>query len=571
MVKLFRKHCCLICRGSDFGQKQNLRRHLKNVHDIQLEAGVKGNVRKVKDHLFVSNEDDADKTVFVCPSCPDYFSELEELDCHVPEHFKILSKDYDAASEHSEDEDEAEDVDVTLPVDELMPSKPPLHFESTAITHNETRTYSDATLSAMGAMDLPNDDKQKKLLIAELADLHPMAIFDENNREHNMLGHSAAISSLLASQFGDQAPAFKAITPMKRSYFQMLDAGDQRPAASILSHLIANSHLTCICATDYTEMDENIATILNIDWTRRPWMRVVCARAMEGLILVNRREGLLVNCAEVYSRYPTLDAHHEQTKIKRNQSLNTTLPHPTTKYPNVELFIVEKDNSHKLELGTKTMNVLITSSIRIDKNQPPAVGPSSTNGFSVSKDTIIFIRRSFIEWYGDLRQRGFNDLSIRELYPFDEYAQLRQVRSKFHRTTTYLLSRSCSIFANDLCSRPVTIWTLADRNTGTNKDSDAKIASQLFRAVAASVWEQGENAILSRHYVDDQQKKCKTNGKVWNIIYEILSLFNDSSTINIIGNEQLNRPLTNLANEISPSLITANAEVTRTVCQIFAI
>lgn len=42
------------------------------------------------------------------------------------------------------------------------------------------------------------------------------------------------------------------------------------------------------------------------------------------------------------------------------------------------------------------------------------------------------------------------------LYPFDEYAQLRQVRVKFHRTTTYLLSQSCSIFANDLFSRPVT-------------------------------------------------------------------------------------------------------------------
>lgn len=278
-----------------------------------------------------------------------------------------------------------------------MPSKPPLHFESTAITHNETRIYSDATLSAMGAMDLPDDEKQKKLLIAELANLHPMAIFDTNNREHNMLGHFATISSLLASQFGYRAPAFKEITPMKRIYFQMLNAGDQRPAASILSHLIANSHLTCISATDYTEMDENIATILNIDWTRRLWMRVVCARAIEGLILVNRREGLFVNCAEVYSRYPTLDAHYEQTKVERNQSLNTTLPHPTTKYPNVELFIVEKDNIHKLELDTKTINVLITSSIRIDKNQLPAVGPSNTNGFSVSKDTIIFIRRSFIE------------------------------------------------------------------------------------------------------------------------------------------------------------------------------
>ncbi|KAI9469118.1 MAG: hypothetical protein EXX96DRAFT_624022 [Benjaminiella poitrasii] len=257
MIKLFRKHCCHICQCNDFGQKQNLRRRLKNVHDIQLEAVLKGNIRKVKDHLFVSNEADADKTVFVCPSFPNYFSKLEELDCHVPEHFEILSEVSGAASEHNEDEDEAENVDVTLPIDELNPSKPQLQFESTAIKHNEIRTYSDATLSAMDAMDLSDDDKhnlsaikilielkdmnngialqivavnitrQKKLLIAELADLHPVAIFDKNNWEHNMLGHSAITSSLLASQFGYRAPAFKAITPMERSHFQMLDADDQ--------------------------------------------------------------------------------------------------------------------------------------------------------------------------------------------------------------------------------------------------------------------------------------------------------------------------------------------------------
>ncbi|KAL0074354.1 Homeodomain-like DNA binding domain-containing transcription factor [Phycomyces blakesleeanus] len=188
----------------------------------------------------------------------------------------------------------------------------------------------------------------------------------------------------------------------------------------------------------------------------------------------------------------------------------------TTKYPNVELFIVEKYNNHKLELGTKTMNVLITSSIQIDKNQSPAVGPSSTNGFS--------------------------------------YAQLRPVRSKFHRTTTYLLSRSCSIFANDPCLRHVTIWTLADHNTGTNKDSDAKIASQLFRAVAASVWEQGENAILSRHCVNDQQKNARQTAK-----FGILWMRFSGCSITA-------QPSTSL-----PSLITANAEVTRTICQIFTI
>jgi hypothetical protein len=142
------------------------------------------------------------------------------------------------------------------------------------------------------------------------------------------------------------------------------------------------------------------------------------------------------------------------------------------------------------------MNVLVTSSIRIDTNQPSAVDPSSPNGFDVTKDTIIYIRRSFIDWYNDLQQRGFNDMTIRELYPFDEFAQLQQIRSKFHRASAYLLFRSCSPIANDIRTYPVTIWTLADQSIGPSKISNTKIASRLFQTIATSVWTNGENAAL---------------------------------------------------------------------------
>lgn len=70
-------------------------------------------------------------------------------------------------------------------------------------------------------------------LIPELADLHQIAIFDKKNKEHNMLGHSSTISNLLATQFDDNVLRLKAITPVKRSHFQMLDQDDQRPAFSI--------------------------------------------------------------------------------------------------------------------------------------------------------------------------------------------------------------------------------------------------------------------------------------------------------------------------------------------------
>ena len=119
----------------------------------------------------------------------------------------------------------------------------------------------------------------------------------------------------------------------------------------------------------------------------------------------------------------------------------------------------KKYSSLKLEL------VLIISSIGIDKNQSPAVGPSSKNRLSVSKDTIIFIRQLFIEWYGDLRQWGFNDLSIRETISIwrihTTTASAAQVPQN-HRLSSFSI---ISYLRKRLCSWPVTIWTFADHNT----------------------------------------------------------------------------------------------------------
>ncbi|KAG1050844.1 hypothetical protein G6F43_006910 [Rhizopus delemar] len=51
-------------------------------------------------------------------------------------------------------------------------------------------------------------------------------------------------------------------------------------------------------------------------------------------------------------------------------------------------------------------------------------------------------------------------------YNFDDYSQLRLVRSKFHNPSTCLYRRASNTTTNDLRLRPITIWTLAD--TGTN-------------------------------------------------------------------------------------------------------
>lgn len=48
----------------------------------------------------------------------------------------------------------------------------------------------------------------------------------------------------------------------------------------------------------------------------------------------------------------------------------------------------------------------------------------------------------------------------------DPLDQLRQVRTKFHRPSTYLRCRSFNEFTNDIVTRPFTIFTLADPDIG---------------------------------------------------------------------------------------------------------
>lgn len=79
------------------------------------------------------------------------------------------------------------------------------------------------------------------------------------------------------------------------------------------------------------------------------------------------------------------------------------------------------------------MNALITSSIRIDADEISTIGASSSNGFKPTKATQIFVQQSQLEYFTksfglQLHQWEANDFSQRLLYPFYQYAQLRQLR-----------------------------------------------------------------------------------------------------------------------------------------------
>jgi hypothetical protein len=264
-----------------------------------------------------------------------------------------------------------------------------------------------------------------------------------------------------------------------------------------------------------------------------------------------------------------LDAHHERTLVKRNQLLYSTLPTYDTKYPDVQLFAVNNDNSKKLELGTKTMNALFTSTVRLDKDSSVAIGPSSLNDFDVSTSATIFVRKEFMLWYQNLIAGGCKNLVVQSLYSFDELSQLRQVRSKFNKASTYRLARSSSFLTNDICHRPATIWTLADQDSNTPNDSDGKNASLLFQALAMAVWDDADDAKLDGKVVTQLMRKSKKGGKVWELLnaIDISMLLETSKTMSIIGNDDLNRILVSLADLLSPYILKSNIKITSAINQ----
>lgn len=101
-------------------------------------------------------------------------------------------------------------------------------------------------------------------------------------------------------------------------------------------------------------------------------------------------------------------------------------------------------------LGAKAMNLLTTSSIHIDSNDKPDIGPSSSNRFLPSREARLFIERAKVDSCQVL------------FYPSDEFAQLRQLRFKFDKLSTYLCYRFASKFTNGCRTRLLAIWTLAD-------------------------------------------------------------------------------------------------------------
>ncbi|KAI9365093.1 hypothetical protein BD770DRAFT_406359 [Pilaira anomala] len=168
-----------------------------------------------------------DDGVFLCPCCSrQKYAFPDSLKRHLKKHFRDQEAKATAQTDNESegnqsctDSDTEVDNDDTVAVILDTEITTPLSTAQEVVKEiHSTRDYKTAVLSAFDALSQPSEDQEKKLLIAELGDIKPVAYIDYKGKEHSLLAASKVIDSLTSSQKKEKQPLFLAITPKKRNH-----------------------------------------------------------------------------------------------------------------------------------------------------------------------------------------------------------------------------------------------------------------------------------------------------------------------------------------------------------------
>lgn len=98
----------------------------------------------------------------------------------------------------------------------------------------------------------------------------------------------------------------------------------------------------------------------------KPQSKYCCAQLFAGAVLINesKKHGIIINCAEAYGRTRTVDAHRECFVNKKGRPAPSSLRPPRTLYNNVWPTTIEDGEGAKLVIGTKSCNILVSSSLQ---------------------------------------------------------------------------------------------------------------------------------------------------------------------------------------------------------------
>ncbi|KAG0166028.1 hypothetical protein DFQ29_001204 [Apophysomyces sp. BC1021] len=214
-----------------------------------------------------------------------------------------------------------------------------------------------------------------------------------------------------------------------------------------------------------------------------------------------------LNIIESYGRSPSLDAHREL-------------------FSNIK--------GKKFIIGTKSMNALVTSSLRIDTILPASIGGIVSN-FDLDKNdsnASIFLDQETVDLANQLVRNCDTDM----ITQFDPLHQIRQLRSKFYSPSIFLLCR-------------------ASRTSHPRPRLLREIAVQVFKT-HGSVLAKEFVPFLVDDYPDTNYKKQ---------LMDVLELFGDNESITILGNYDLDNVLQPLADSLSSDIASSNEIIAENV------
>lgn len=303
---------------------------------------------------------------------------------------------------------------------------------------------------------------------------------------------------------------------------------------------------------DYQEITDNQLQLINTDWEASPQIKFAIGKILSESILVEDKKVLLLNTIELYPRSKLLDTHHEKSIY------DSSIPVIKSRYPNaLKISIKHHDNSMKLLIGTNVFNALITSSLRLDIEGAEAEVGASTTNFTPSLATKLYIP-------GVVNKLAMENLknTTTTFYNHALISQIRQLRSKFDNPSTYMIARCSSPFTNNLLSQPLTIYTVAEFEGKI--EPELKLGSRIMRTFAsAALYNKGQVKI-------DQLKNLVTNDenqetKIQKHLNHLITINSGREYINVMGNKDMNRTLTDIAAIMTPKLADYNAKIKKNI------
>ncbi|KAI7894979.1 uncharacterized protein EV154DRAFT_477757 [Mucor mucedo] len=467
---------------------------------------------------------------FNCPECSSKLSTPTTFSAHLKKkhngHCEAISNKTKRRSLEDNNNDNSTTISLkhrklqslNLNLDEIDSSRSPKALDKNT-----------AILLASGTSLGSTREKENSIMLARIGNLEPISIVGGSGKTYHFLKSSDSISDVLTDQpSGSWTLPAADTTVIQNSSSSSVD--------SLLDHIINTSPLyNHLFDQKYVELTMEVTELINQDWTFFPQLRYVTSQIFAGAILVNKTSALLLNCIESYGRSKTVDAHHER---RIGTAMNTSsFPKKQPNYGWINIITTHEDGATKLKIGTTVSNLLVTSSIRIDKNS---------------------ITKNIVELGPTTRKVLAKDDSTTSIDVGNYFYQLRQLRSKFHCLSTYTLCRSSSTFAYDISYRPYTIWTLCDYDSSQQTDSQSQLLSQLFQTIATSVINNGILAQIKLDVLNDLCSKLK-NGAIKYTIREFID--QQEKSFAVINNMKLNQLLTILADSMTTSIKNANAVV----------